>query len=155
MIFSPKQIMYMYYNSTGITHFDIPISPSRVHYMRLDDTQTLFDVLIEIKRLKIQYMGELTTTSPKVIEKVCNRIIAHPYLELILAGIILLLLLSLLVIIWKTYSICYSKNGKQEIDSLQYDHIIDKYNNTHGNNEQELYYSINSKSKMSTLSICV
>ncbi|CAM4935442.1 unnamed protein product [Rotaria socialis] len=66
------QIITMFYNSTGITYFDIPISANETYHMQLNDTIRLYDLAKMIKALKISYRGDLTTASPMKIEKECT-----------------------------------------------------------------------------------
>ncbi|CAM4822762.1 unnamed protein product [Rotaria magnacalcarata] len=137
------QIITMFYNSTGITYFDIPISANETYHMQLNDTIRLYDLAKMIKALKISYRGDLTTPSPMKIEKECTSNINELNLTIILFGISLLIILNFVIFIWNTFSIYRSKKNKQGQFLLHSDGALLKKLNICQHNQEDLYASIN------------
>ncbi|CAF4297416.1 unnamed protein product [Rotaria magnacalcarata] len=137
------QIITMFYNSTGITYFDIPISANETYHTQLNDTIRLYDLAKMIKALKISYRGDLTTPPPMKIEKECTSNINELNLTIILFGISLLIILNFVIFIWNTFSIYRSKKNKQGQFLLHSDGALLKKLNICQHNQEDLYASIN------------
>ncbi|CAF2087090.1 unnamed protein product [Rotaria magnacalcarata] len=137
------QIITMFYNSTGMTYFDIPMSANESYHMQLNDTIKLFELADKIKALKIYYRGDLTTPSPMKIEKECTTNINELNLTIIIFGISSLIILNFVIFIWNTYSIYHLKKKKQAQFLLQSDVALLKKLSICQHDHEDLYASIN------------
>lgn len=140
----------MYYNSTGISYFNISLSPNRVHHMSILDYTKLDQLKYQIDEIFTDYMNEFSIASTMNTEKACHQKMTHYCLLSILIGLFVLLMINLVYFIWNTYAIGNYKNKKQkDFDSYTYyDTIIERDNtSTQTTNPVELFADIKNTMK--------
>lgn len=128
MLYSYESPIDMYYNSTGVTYFNIPVSSTEVYNMNITDDTNLNALKTKIDLLQSEYLEDFMMPSLINMEYICSRSnYNYTYFILIFIVLILLLLLNLVIVIWKLYSIWISNTSKPVTnESVYYDSIIEK-----------------------------
>ncbi|CAF1392854.1 unnamed protein product [Adineta steineri] len=113
---NPVTTIKMYYNSMPLSYFEFPLSSNRTHFLSCSDNFKMSNVKEHIARLYTNYNDNNNIGIITSMDNETNFTINHPILISVL--VLLLLIMTILIIYLKRYSVRRQQNEENECDSF-------------------------------------